>query len=97
DAKTLWPSIQRDFNNSKSLLREFSPSIFSGDILFFNATQSIVDPDGWTPFSLGKVEVHDIDCKHEDMDQAEPLAVIGNLLALNLEESHARFVNCREE
>ncbi|KAF9199880.1 hypothetical protein BGZ49_009956, partial [Haplosporangium sp. Z 27] len=97
DVKVLLPSIQRDFNNSKRLLREFSASIFSGDILFFSARQSEVDPAGWTPFSLGEVEVHEVDCKHEDMDQAEPLAVIGRSLALKLEESHARFVNRREE
>ncbi|KAF8948189.1 hypothetical protein BGZ46_005432, partial [Entomortierella lignicola] len=93
DVKALWPSIQQDFNNSARLIRDFSASVFSGDILFFSATQSSVDPDGWTPFSLGKVEVHKVDCKHDDMDQAEPLAVIGRSLALKLEESHARFVN----
>ncbi|KAF9198957.1 hypothetical protein BGZ49_000088 [Haplosporangium sp. Z 27] len=96
DGKALWRSIQHVYSNNRSLLREFSASIFSGDILFFNATQSIIDPAGWAPFCLGKVEVHEIDCAHNDMDQPEPLAVIGRSLAIKLEESHSRFVNRRE-
>ncbi|KAF8985114.1 hypothetical protein BGZ46_005899, partial [Entomortierella lignicola] len=61
------------------------------------ATQSNVDPAEWSPFSLGKVEVYEVDCNHGDMDQAEPLAVIGRSLVKKLEESHSRFVNRREE
>ncbi|KAF9181906.1 hypothetical protein BGZ49_004776, partial [Haplosporangium sp. Z 27] len=97
DGKTLWRSIQPIYNNNRSLLREFSASIFSRDILFFSAKQSFIDPAGWAPFCLGKVEVHKVDCEHNDMDQPEPLAVIGRLLAIKLEELHFRFVNRREE
>ncbi|KAF8947343.1 hypothetical protein BGZ46_005603 [Entomortierella lignicola] len=97
DDKALWRTIQRVYSNNRSLLREFSASIFSRDILFFRATQSTVDPAGWASFCLGEIEVHKVDCGHEDMDQPEPLAVIGRSLAIKLEESHSRFVNRREE
>ncbi|KAF9198698.1 hypothetical protein BGZ49_000405 [Haplosporangium sp. Z 27] len=89
DAETLRRTTRYVVNNNITLLEKFSASVFSGDMVFFSASQSLgSDPARWMPFTLGKVEVHEVDCKHSDMDEAENLAVVGRLLAVKLEESH---------
>ncbi|KAF9178366.1 hypothetical protein BGZ49_005389, partial [Haplosporangium sp. Z 27] len=82
DAETLRQTTRYVINNNITLLEKYSASVFSGDMVYFSATQSLgPDPARWVPFTLGKIEVHKVDCKHNDMDEAENLAVVGRLLA----------------
>jgi thioesterase domain-containing protein/acyl carrier protein len=71
-----------------------SLSCNSGMLLFRamvqkDPTQHPISPDEWKPYVKGKIEVYDIDCEHNDMDQPEPLERIGSVLAQKLEEIQA--------
>ncbi|KAI8350233.1 hypothetical protein B0O80DRAFT_458436, partial [Mortierella sp. GBAus27b] len=63
----------------------------SGMVLFRamkqeDAEDKPLTAEDWRPYVAGEILVHDVDCVHNDMDQAEPLAKIGGLLAQRLEE-----------
>ncbi|KAF9347497.1 hypothetical protein BGX26_001024, partial [Mortierella sp. AD094] len=90
-SETLWEKAQHTLRNNMKLVKQFSPSVYSGDIVFFNAS-SPINPSSWAPFSLGGIEIHEVECKHQYMDQPESLAVIGQVLATKLEESHQRWI-----
>jgi thioesterase domain-containing protein/acyl carrier protein len=76
-------------NNYRILCESQSP-IFSGDVMLFRATRPtdasspLLSAQAWDPHILGRIEIHDIDCRHADMDRPEPAAVIGRLLAQKL-------------
>jgi hypothetical protein len=59
--------------------------------MLFRATEPL-EPSGpilsaqaWEPYVLGEIEVHDIHCRHADMDRPQPMAEIGFILARKLE------------
>ncbi len=88
----LWEKTQNIIKNNLCLLNNFSPLIYSGDMLFFRAT---IAEDGstqssfshlWKPYVLGNIETYDIHCKHNDMDRPVPTAKIGRILARKLDE-----------
>ncbi|CAO3566634.1 unnamed protein product [Mortierella alpina] len=74
------------FNNTR-LARSFAPSVYNGDLLFFRATipyhegKTLLDPACWRPYIRGDVEVHDVQCKHEDLKTSKNLAVVGRIVA----------------
>ncbi|KAG0196352.1 hypothetical protein BGX31_005379, partial [Mortierella sp. GBA43] len=45
-----------------------------------------ISPDEWRPYVKGEIDVYDINSDHMGMDQPEPMAVIGGILARKLEE-----------
>src|SRR5262245_34546136 len=71
----------------------FRPRLFSGDMLFFAATQGESRPavDKWKPYVSGKIVVHEVDCEHVHMFQPGPLAKIGAVLARELEKQLRSF------
>ncbi|KAG0012115.1 hypothetical protein BGZ80_000193 [Entomortierella chlamydospora] len=86
--------------NNMRLFKQYSPIVYTGDILFFNATVNgikgseivpTVDPQSWKPFVLGEIEVHEIKCTHMEMDTPESMEAIGRVLNSKLEESHQRW------
>ncbi|KAF9342741.1 hypothetical protein BGX26_006925, partial [Mortierella sp. AD094] len=90
EGKILWHQAQHVLKNNTDLLNRYSPSIYSGDMVFFWATHSShLDPLSWAPFTLGRVEVHEVECKHEDMDKPEQMAVVGRVLAKKFEALYA--------
>jgi thioesterase domain-containing protein len=72
-----------------------SPQCNSGMILFRamvqkDPTEQPVSPDVWKPYVMGEIDVFDIDCEHNYMDQPVPLAEIGSILAQRLNEIHTK-------
>ncbi|WP_255779125.1 amino acid adenylation domain-containing protein [Mycetohabitans sp. B8] len=88
----LWENACKVMQNHRRIRRIFSPSIYSGDALFFRATiaedgfHTLASSNEWKPYVLGNIAVYDIHCKHADMVQPEPTAEIGRILARKLEE-----------
>ncbi len=87
----LWEKAQTVTKNNYHLEDSFSPLIYCGDMLFFRAAIKednaipLASADLWRPYILGKLEVYDISCTHEDMDRPEPIAEIAPILARKLE------------
>ncbi|KAF9353703.1 hypothetical protein BGX26_008545, partial [Mortierella sp. AD094] len=90
EGKAIWKMVENVFRNNMKLARQFLPSIYSGDMTFFRASESvsILDPLSWAPFTLGTIEVHELECGHLELDKPEPMAKIGRVLAMKLEELH---------
>ncbi|MBO4138578.1 amino acid adenylation domain-containing protein [Micromonospora tulbaghiae] len=72
------------FANNTRLAREHRPGHVDLDALLFVATRDrapSLDPvAAWRPHLSG-VRTHDVDCRHNDMTQPEPLAAVGRVLA----------------
>lgn len=82
-------SLKETYVNSVQNLSEYEPKSFHGDILFFRSTiiPEWFDPistNSWEPYINGQIEVYDINCRHKDMCQPEPLAEIGEVIANKL-------------
>ncbi|HWO65607.1 MAG TPA: alpha/beta fold hydrolase, partial [Umezawaea sp.] len=78
-------ALGRVMANNGELHTAFAPSRFDGDVVFFHATEGKDDDfptvAGWNPFLVGRVEVHDVPCRHGDMTTPAALDHIGPLLA----------------
>ena len=77
--------------NNVRIMRKFVPDHYIGDAVFFAALPDSTDQNSrrdlniWRPYIEGRVDKHDIACKHNDMTQPEPLAGIGRVLAEKLD------------
>ncbi|WP_141543262.1 alpha/beta fold hydrolase [Bacillus toyonensis] len=72
--------------NAVSLLGNYVPKKFYGNLVFFKATITPegfdpISPDTWRSYVSGEIEQYDIDCRHENLCQPGPLTKIGQLLA----------------
>jgi thioesterase domain-containing protein len=81
-------ALGRVMANNGELHTAFAPSRFDGDVVFFHATEG-KDEDFptvavWNPFLVGRVEVHDIPCRHGEMTAPHALDHIGPVLAERL-------------
>ncbi|MDZ5722855.1 non-ribosomal peptide synthetase DhbF [Bacillus sp. SXabc123] len=84
-------NLKNTYVNSVSILGSYKPKPFHGNVLFFRSTIipdwfDPIEPDSWKPYIHGQIEQIDIDCRHKDLCQPEPLAQIGKVLAVKLEE-----------
>lgn len=84
-------NLKNTYVNSVGILGSYKPKTFNGNVLFFRSTIipewfDPIEPDAWKPYIHGKIEQIDIDCRHKDLCQPEPLAFIGKVLAVKLEE-----------
>ncbi|MFJ1449355.1 amino acid adenylation domain-containing protein [Bacillus halotolerans] len=84
-------NLKNTYVNSVGILGSYAPKTFRGNVLFFRSTIipewfDPIEPDSWKPYINGQIEQIDIDCRHKDLCQPEPLAVIGRVLAAKLEE-----------
>ncbi|KAF9349885.1 hypothetical protein BGX26_011890 [Mortierella sp. AD094] len=88
EGRELWEKTRHVIKNNVKLSNEFSPSVYTGDMIFFSAIQSalVPDPSSWEPFTLGTIEVHEIECEHLEMDRPGPMAEIGRVLATMFEK-----------
>ncbi|ORX76564.1 acetyl-CoA synthetase-like protein [Basidiobolus meristosporus CBS 931.73] len=92
EGQALWETVRNVVRNNSRVSSQYSPSMFSGDILFFSATVPseetalLIDPNSWAPFVRGKIEVHEVECAHLEMNRPEPMAHIGSVLYSRLEE-----------
>ncbi|MCY9373994.1 amino acid adenylation domain-containing protein [Bacillus sp. T17B1] len=84
-------NLKNTYVNSVGILGSYKPKTFRGNVLFFRSTIipewfDPIEPDSWKPYISGQIEEIDIDCRHKDLCQPEPLAQIGKVLAIKLEE-----------
>jgi amino acid adenylation domain-containing protein len=90
----LWEKTRAVIQNNQRIVTGFSPRIYGGDMLFFRATMlqdmsdKLIPPQAWQPYVRGYVEVHDIACKHYDMELPAPTAQIGRILRQKLNALH---------
>ncbi len=99
----LWEKIRRYVITTNQIAKNFSPRIYSGDMLFFfatvkNSVQVQLYPDMWKPYVSGEIKICDIHCVHEEMGKPEPTAEIGRALAdkLNQLQIHQELQNKEE-
>ncbi|MCG1043369.1 amino acid adenylation domain-containing protein [Mycetohabitans sp. B8] len=94
----LWEKTRAVIQNNQRIVTSFSPRIYGGDMLFFRATMlqdtsdKLIPPQAWQPYVRGYVEVHDIACKHYDMELPTPIAQIGHILRQKLNALHRSYV-----
>ncbi|KAG0205938.1 hypothetical protein BGX28_002530 [Mortierella sp. GBA30] len=85
DGKTFWEKMMPVFINNIHLARRFNPLVYSGDILFFRASVPVeenaplLEPASWKRYARGKIEAHDVECSHFEMDKPENIALIARL------------------
>ncbi|QPF46453.1 MULTISPECIES: non-ribosomal peptide synthetase DhbF [Bacillus] len=89
--ETVILNLKNTYVNSVGILGSYKPKTFHGNVLFFRSTIipewfAPIEPDSWKPYISGQIEQIDIDCRHKDLCQPEPLAQIGKVLAVKLEE-----------
>ncbi|MGG0900911.1 non-ribosomal peptide synthetase DhbF [Bacillus subtilis] len=89
--ETVILNLKNTYVNSVGILGSYKPKTFRGNVLFFRSTIipewfDPIEPDSWKPYINGQIEQIDIDCRHKDLCQPEPLAHIGKVLAVKLEE-----------
>lgn len=82
--------LKETYANSVRILGAYVPQRYKGDLLFFRSTIipewfDPIDPATWTPYIGGEIERIDLECRHKDMCQPEPLAAIGRVLAEKLD------------
>ncbi|MEO3814902.1 FkbM family methyltransferase, partial [Sphaerisporangium sp. B11E5] len=74
--------------NTRGIVRESRPEVFTGDVLFFSAERTGPghhDPcRGWEPYVAGRVERHPVPGEHNDMLDHPAVAEIGAVLARKL-------------
>ncbi|KAI7832514.1 hypothetical protein BC939DRAFT_497937 [Gamsiella multidivaricata] len=92
EGKELWDMVEAVGLNNFKLGREYVPSTYSGDVLFFSATAdvddtgAVVDPAEWTPYVQGDIVIHKVECAHMEMDKPGPMADIGRAIAARFEK-----------
>ncbi|KAG0210643.1 hypothetical protein BGX31_001858, partial [Mortierella sp. GBA43] len=80
--KSFWKKVPEMDSWTVHLLRKHSTPSFSGDVILFRATVKssptapLVYASDWEPYVQGKIEVHEINCVHEEMTQPVPVAEI---------------------
>lgn len=83
-------NLKETYVNSVRILSAYKPQPYHGDLLFFRSTVipewfDPIEPEEWLPYLHGKIEKHDIDCRHKDLCQPGPLSEIGRVLAEKLD------------
>ncbi|WP_156520526.1 non-ribosomal peptide synthetase, partial [Rhodococcus sp. EPR-157] len=77
--------INDGFANSTTIMAEFVPDVFDGDVLFFEAAHGAGDgirrdPAQWRAFVTGEMFVSSIECAHNQMIEPDVLKQIGTAL-----------------
>ncbi|EWS90114.1 peptide synthetase 3 [Streptomyces filamentosus NRRL 11379] len=77
------------FLNNARLTRRFTPGVFTGDMVFFasarpGSEQAAERVGLWHPHVTGDLDLHLIDCAHEEMTDPAALTRIGPVLAARL-------------
>ncbi|MBG9794155.1 diguanylate cyclase [Paenibacillus dendritiformis] len=86
-------NLKKTYENSVRLLGAYTPRRFEGDLLFFRSTIipdwfAPIEPEMWIPYIGGRIDRHDIACRHKDLCQPGPLAEIGATLLAKLKSAN---------
>jgi len=86
DDENQFEALEAAYENSAGCLRHFVPRRYGGDVLLFAAVEGAVDPpvDSWRPYVGGRLDVCQIECRHELMLDPDPAGRIGRVLAAEL-------------
>jgi thioesterase domain-containing protein/acyl carrier protein len=82
--------------NISCIVRNYAPSQYDGDAIFFRATVAkagdgmLVSPDAWKPYVRGSIEVYDIHCDHVEMLKPESTSIMGPILARKLDQLQSK-------
>jgi thioesterase domain-containing protein len=70
------------------LLKDFTPPVFTGDVLFFNATLNPEAPytDQWAPYVDGELTAHDVHSTHHEMCLPAHAAGMAEVIGHKLDE-----------
>jgi amino acid adenylation domain-containing protein len=83
-------ALMAAYLNSNQLVSRFDPGTFRGDLLHVAATLGRTldarSVKAWEPHVAGQIEERQIACTHSDMMTPGPLAEIGRLLAIKLDQ-----------
>jgi pristinamycin I synthase 3 and 4 len=66
--------------HTATLRRAFVPLAFKGDMMLFATPDSIQHALSWRPHVAGNVKSHVLSCRHEEMTNPVPIAVIGKMI-----------------
>ncbi|MCY7483275.1 amino acid adenylation domain-containing protein [Paenibacillus alvei] len=88
-------NLKVTYENSVRLLGAYVPRRYEGDLLFFRSTIipdwfDPIEPEMWIPYVGGRIERHDIACRHKDLCQPGPLAEIGASILEKLRNASSR-------
>ena len=88
-ANSLYENMADAMVRCLGMMRSFRPSVFAGDVLFFQESdnQHKSDNRAWAPFTLGKVVVHSIDCPHARMTDGQHLPEIARIIAAAMSDT----------
>ncbi|WP_425563134.1 amino acid adenylation domain-containing protein, partial [Microbispora amethystogenes] len=79
--------IQKVNANNFRLLRNFTASVFQGDVTLFVATQGHVESpgaDGWADYVQGNIDNIPVNTDHDGMMAAKPIADIARIISQRL-------------
>jgi amino acid adenylation domain-containing protein len=83
-------ALARVFAGNASMMAEFRPGTFDGDMLYFAAAEDdgsgLATPSEWGQHVTGDIEVQPIACTHGEMCRPGPIAQIGAILNARLGE-----------
>ncbi|MFE1186453.1 non-ribosomal peptide synthetase [[Kitasatospora] papulosa] len=81
-------ALSRVFVDNDRIYQELRPRTYRGDMVFVSATEGrpadAPAPESWRGHVTGTLEVHDVDCAHGEIAQAEPMSRIGAVVAQKL-------------
>ncbi|KAG0221163.1 hypothetical protein BGX31_010130 [Mortierella sp. GBA43] len=92
--KTFWSKTTAIDPWSIQISNHSTPS-HDGNIVLCRATVQtdtktpLISVSEWKPYVKGAIEIHDIDCMHDTVDDPELIAEIGGILCQRLHELHA--------
>ncbi|MFN3987982.1 MAG: amino acid adenylation domain-containing protein [Rhodocyclaceae bacterium] len=81
--------VQVVIENNLAMASRFKPGVVDADLLFFVAAESVEasmgcilesHPDAWRTRITGEIEIHYVQCRHQDMTDPAPLDVIGPIV-----------------
>jgi hypothetical protein len=87
--RELFNFVVDNWNANRSRILNHVPTVFDGDMIIFAARRQEGNdstlPQNWRPYVAGDITVHQVDCDHDYMMNAESLAMYGEQLKLALE------------
>jgi enterobactin synthetase component F len=86
-------SLHRGYVECVAMSTDYRPAHYDGDLLYFSARNGItgeLTADMWRPYCGGRITEHPVDVAHAQMTNPEALAVIGPILAAELNRWQAQ-------